>query len=180
MAQPLWEVDVARVNFCTECGGRVADQWVSVEGRSRLVCQQCGYIHYLNPKVVAATLPIVDGRVVLIRRANEPAYGAWSYPAGYMEMGETVEEAARRETREETCLEVKLTTLLNVYSRGPAGVVVVAYLAESVGGEMAPGNECMDIRLFAPDEIPWDKLAFPTVVWALRDWVRRVAPEEGE
>lgn len=164
------------VNFCVECGGRLAEQWVAAEGRSRLVCRGCGYIHYLNPKVVAATLPIIDGRVVLIRRANEPASGAWSYPAGYIEMGETVEEAARRETQEETCLEVRLTSLLNVYSRARAGVVVVAYLAETVGGQLRPGSECSEVGLFAPEEIPWEELAFPTVVWALRDWVRSVAP----
>lgn len=165
------------VNYCIECGGRIAEQWVNGEGRNRLVCQDCGYIHYLNPKVVAATLPIVDGKVVLIRRANAPAIGAWSYPAGYVEFGETVEEAARRETQEETCLEVELRRLLNVYSRGSAGVVVVTYLADLVGGDMRPGDECLEIALFTPEDIPWDQLAFPTVVWALRDWVRMVRPD---
>lgn len=163
---------MAALNYCVECGGRLAEQWVAGEGHSRLVCGRCGYIHYLNPKIVAATLPILDDKVVLIRRANEPALGAWSYPGGYVEYGETVEEAARRETREETCLEVQLERLLNVYSRTQAGVVVVAYLARLVGGEMRAGSEALDVRLFAPEEIPWQELAFPTVVWALREWVR--------
>jgi len=165
------------LNFCVQCGGKLAERWVEEEGRTRLVCLDCGYIHYLNPKVVAATLPVVDGKVVLIKRGIEPRSGTWSYPAGYVELGETVEEAACRETHEETCLEVKLGRLLNVYSRRQAGVVVVAYLAEPVGGEMRPGSETLAVALFSPEEIPWDNLAFPTTVWALRDWLRAVRPE---
>ncbi|MHB1004576.1 MAG: NUDIX hydrolase [Chloroflexota bacterium] len=162
---------MAEIAFCARCGGKLAESWVAGEGRKRLVCEACGYIHYLNPKVVAATLPVVDGKVALVRRAIEPGLGAWSYPAGYVELGETVEEAARRETWEETYMEVRLGRLLNVYSRSQAGVVVVAYLAEWVGGEMKPGSETLEVALFAPDEIPWERLAFPTVVAALRDWV---------
>lgn len=171
---------MAPLNYCVECGGALSEKWVAAESRNRLVCTNCGYIHYQNPKVVAATLPVIEGKVLLIRRGIEPAFGAWSYPAGYVEMGETVEEAAQRETREETYLEVRLARLLNVYSRRQAGVVVVAYLAEAVSGEPRPGAEVLDVGLFAPDEIPWTDLAFPTVTAALRDWLdalRQQSPE---
>jgi ADP-ribose pyrophosphatase YjhB (NUDIX family) len=164
------------VSYCVECGGQLAEQWVSVEERTRLVCQQCGYIHYLNPKVVAATLPVIDGKVVLIRRGIEPRRGAWSYPAGYVELGETVEEAARRETREEACLRVDLVRLLNVYTAPGGRVVVVAYLAQCAEDRPSPGSEALEVGLFAPEDVPWEELAFPTTISALRDWVRAVRP----
>lgn len=166
------------MSYCVHCGGALAEQWVSIEERTRLVCQSCGYIHYLNPKVVAATLPVIDGKVVLIRRAIEPRLGTWSYPAGYVELGETVEEAARRETSEEACLDVRLVRLLNVYTSPGGRVVVVAYLAQCLNHEPRPGHEALEVRLFAPEELPWDDLAFPTTVSALRDWVRLARPEE--
>ena len=167
------------MSYCVQCGGVLAEQWVPTEERTRLVCQACGYIHYLNPKVVAATLPVIDGKVVLIRRAIEPRLGTWSYPAGYVELGETVEEAARRETSEEACLDVRLVRLLNVYSSPGGRVVVVAYLAQCPNGEPRPGHEALEARLFAPEELPWDELAFPTTVSALRDWLRLVRPDIG-
>jgi ADP-ribose pyrophosphatase YjhB (NUDIX family) len=115
--------------------------------------------------------------VVLIRRAIEPARGAWSYPAGYVELHETVEEAARRETREEASIDVRLRRLLNVYSFAGSNVIVIAYLAELVSGTPAAGEETLEVGLFAPEEIPWDNLAFPSTVAALRDWVRLVRPQ---
>ncbi|MCL5109756.1 MAG: NUDIX domain-containing protein [Chloroflexi bacterium] len=146
------------------------------EERTRLVCQHCGYIQYLNPKVVAATLPVIDGKVVLIRRGIEPRLGTWSYPAGYVELGETVEEAARRETSEEACLQVSLVRLLDVYTSPGGRVVVIAYLAQCPDGQPRPGSEALEVGLFAPEEVPWEELAFPTTVAALRDWVLSARP----
>ena len=167
------------MSYCMQCGGELADQWVAAEGRQRLVCQGCGHIHYLNPKVVAATLPVLDGKVVLIRRAIEPRLGTWSYPAGFVEMGETVEEAAVRETSEEACLTVSIERLLNVYTSPDAPVIVIAYLARCEGGQPRPGAEALEVGLFAPEELPWDNLAFPTTVAALRDWLRVARPKAG-
>ncbi|MHB1131234.1 MAG: NUDIX domain-containing protein [Chloroflexota bacterium] len=165
------------MSFCVDCGGELVEQWVAAEGRSRLVCQTCGHIHYLNPKVVAATLPVLDGKVVLIRRALEPRLGTWSYPAGFVELGETVEEAAVRETSEEACLAVSIERLLNVYTSPDAAVVVIAYLAHCESAEPRPGEEALEVGLFSPEELPWDDLAFPTTVAALRDWVRLARPK---
>jgi 8-oxo-dGTP pyrophosphatase MutT (NUDIX family) len=94
--------------FCPACGNRLETQYVEEEGRERPVCVVCGRIHYRNPVVVAGLLPLVDGRLWMLRRAIEPRYGFWTFPAGYMELGETVEQAAIRETREELNLDVEL------------------------------------------------------------------------
>src|SRR5947209_18688671 len=87
--------------YCPACGGDLAEKYIPDELRDRLICVRCQRIHYLNPSIVAGVIPVIDGRVWLLRRAIEPRYGTWTFPAGFMEMGETVEEAAARETREE-------------------------------------------------------------------------------
>lgn len=130
----------------------------------------CGHILYVNPKMVAGAIPVSDGRVWLLRRAIEPRYGAWTFPAGFMEMGETVEEAAARETREELGIEVSIGRLLNVYSRPTTPTVLAVYLASALG-QPTGGLETLEFALFHPDDIPWDELAFWNTVEALRDWV---------
>ena len=149
------------------------------DDRPRLVCEGCGFVFYLNPKLVAGVIPVQDGRAVLLRRGIEPRRGAWTYPGGFVELGETVEEAACREAREEIGIDVQIRSLLNVYSRVSAGVVVVIYLADIVGGEPQTGREAIEVRAFAPEEIPWEHLAFPTTEWALREWVQRLREGRG-
>jgi ADP-ribose pyrophosphatase YjhB (NUDIX family) len=146
------------------------------EDRPRLVCPQCGYIHYLNPKVVGATLPIEEGRVWLLRRGIEPRLGYWTYPAGYQEADESTEDAAVRETREEIGCDVELDGLLGVYSHAGAPVVTIVYLAHFARSSIIPclTTEALEVRPFAPDEIPWSDLAFPSTSHALHDWVSRV------
>ncbi len=156
--------------FCPACGAPLVERFVPDEGRNRLVCESCGRIHYLNPKVVAGALPVVDGRIWLLRRAIEPAYGAWTFPAGFMEMGETVEDAARRETREELNMEIRLQRLLNVYSRPAMPTVLVVYLADAIS-EPSIGHETLEFASFSATEIPWKHLAFWNTHAALRDWL---------
>lgn len=143
------------------------------ETRYRLVCGQCGFVFYQNPKVVVGTIPCSHGKVVLVRRAIEPRKGAWSYPGGYLELGESLEEGALRETKEETNLDAHITGLLNVYSRASAGIVAVVYLAQVLGGEPVASSEIAEIAYFDSERIPWSELAFPTTEWALREWVTR-------
>jgi ADP-ribose pyrophosphatase YjhB (NUDIX family) len=166
-------------SFCPSCGAPLASRYVPDEGRERLVCTQCDRIHYINPIVVAGVLPVAEGRIWLLRRAIEPRYGAWTFPAGYMEMGESVAEAAVRETREELNLEVRLGNLFNVYSLPTMSSVTVVYLAEALG-EPSIGQETLDFASFAPDEVPWPDLAFWSTQQALRDWVRLVAGSAAE
>lgn len=156
--------------FCPVCGDRLDQRFVPEEERERLVCIQCGHIYYINPKIVAGTIPVADGRVWLLRRAIEPRLGAWTFPAGFMEIGETVEEAAVRETREELDLQIELGPLLGVYSRPEVSTVHIIYLARAVS-EPSPGKEALEARLFFPREIPWNELAFSSTRQALQDWL---------
>jgi ADP-ribose pyrophosphatase YjhB (NUDIX family) len=148
------------------------ERFVPEEARQRHVCPSCGHIYYLNPKIVAGTIPLSDGKIWLLRRAIEPRYGAWTFPAGFMELGETVEQAAIRETWEELSLEVRLGPLVGIYSRPVAGNVHVVYVAEAISAPQG-GRETLEFSLFTPEEIPWHELAFWSTEEALRECVRR-------
>jgi ADP-ribose pyrophosphatase YjhB (NUDIX family) len=156
--------------FCPACGKPVEPRVLEADHLPRLVCPE-GHVTWRNPRMVVGTLPVRDGRVHLARRAIEPAAGRWSYPGGFLELGEAAQEGARRETEEETQLLVEIGRLIGVYSRPHAGVVTVIYEAQVVGGDVLPGAETEDVAAFGPDEIPWDALAFSTTESALRDWV---------
>lgn len=159
--------------YCMHCGQRLSSAVPENDNRSRLVCLDCGFIHYINPRPVAGIIPErEDGRLLLVRRAIEPRVGTWVFPGGYMDVDETAEEAAIRETKEEACLEVADLSLLGVYTRPQPGVVVIVYEARALG-EAAVGHESSEVRWFAPDAVPWSELAFDSTSAALRDWVRR-------
>ncbi len=156
--------------FCPACGKPLSVRTLELEHRPRLVCPD-GHVTWRNPRLVVGTLPLSEGRVYLARRAIEPGAGRWSYPGGFLELGEAAQEGARRETEEETRLLVEVGRLIGLYSRPHAGVVTVIYEAQVVGGEPLPGAESSEVRGFTPEEIPWDALAFSTAESALRDWV---------
>ncbi len=169
--------------FCPACGLPVEARTLEEDHRPRLVCAS-GHVTWRNPRLVVGTLPVAGGRVYLARRDIEPARGRWGNPSGFLEVGESTQEGARRETEEETELRVVVERLLGVYSRPHVGVVTIVYEASVVGGRPQPGAETSEVRDFGPDEIPWDELAFSTVESALRDWVAslpgrgpRVEPE---
>jgi len=142
-----------------------------IERRFRPICPSCGLVIYHNPKVVAGVIPVRDGQVALVRRAMNPGRGAWVFPGGYVDRGETVEDAARRETWEETGLRVRLERLLGVYSRPGDDVVMVVYAAQVESGELIAGEEEIEAGWFAPDALPdTDRLGFWSTVQALDDW----------
>ena len=159
--------------FCVHCGGPLAERLLPAEDRPRLACAACGHVHYLNPKPVAGVIIPDGGRVLLGRRAIQPARGAWVFPGGFVELGETPEEAAVREALEETGLRVTLGPLLGVYTRRAAGILLVVYVAAGFQGRPAPTRETLELAWFRPAEIPWDALAFETTAAALRDWTGR-------
>ena len=161
--------------FCLRCGGVLQEQWVETEGRERPLCQNCGFILYRNPKVVAGVILSQDGRVLLLRRMIEPARGKWTFPAGFVELWESVEEAAIRETREEVSLEISELSLLNVYSYRESPVVTVVYHSRIIGGNPQAGQEAEEVAFFAPESLPWEDLAFWSTRDALKDWIRRPA-----
>jgi len=167
--------------FCPQCGGTLKVQQTG--DRERPVCQACGFVYYLNPTVAAGTLVEQNGRIVLVRRKVAPAVGFWGLPAGYVEADESAEDAAIRETLEETGLHVALDELLDVYSysdqfqrRG----VLILYSAHLLGGILQAGDDAMDAAFFAPEELPHDdQIAFRTHAQALHDWRRARAVAYG-
>jgi ADP-ribose pyrophosphatase YjhB (NUDIX family) len=140
------------------------------EDRERLTCADCGFIAYENPKIVTGSVVVQDGRVLLCRRAIEPRRGFWTIPAGYMELNETVEEAARREAREEACADIVIEGMLAVYSIARIGQVQVMFRARLASPGFAAGEESLEVRLFDWGDIPWSDLAFPSVHWVLHHW----------
>jgi ADP-ribose pyrophosphatase YjhB (NUDIX family) len=173
---PVWLN--ASLNYCSRCGADLEFGPVAGEERDRLACRSCGYIAYVNPRVVVTTLPVTEaGEVVLLRRGIEPGYGAWAQPGGFLEVDETAIEGAIRETLEEIGLVVEPTSIVGLYSRPQAAIVVVVYEARIVGGEPHTTAEALEVSTFAPADIPWSGLAFNTATWALRDWVHRVRPD---
>jgi ADP-ribose pyrophosphatase YjhB (NUDIX family) len=166
------------LNYCTNCGDSLRLGAVEGEYRDRLACPSCGQIAYVNPRLVVTTIPVTDaGEVVLLRRGIEPGKGWWAQPGGFLEVDETVSEAAIRETLEETGLIVEPGEIVGLYSRLEAAVVVIAFEAKVTGGEPRLNPEALEIRTFDPEAIPWQGIAFKTTYWAIRDWLRRRRPE---
>lgn len=137
---------------------------------ARHVCASCGWIHYVNPKIVVGAIVVEDGRFLLCRRAIEPRRGYWTMPAGYLEERETTEEGARREAREEACADIRIHDLLAIYNVPRISQVQLIYRAELASGGVAPGPESEEVKFVAWDDIPWEELAFPSVLWALTQY----------
>ena len=162
--------------FCESCGGSL---WK--RGAPR-VWRGCTALHadravFLDPKVAAVVLVRSGGKLVMVRRAIDPELGRWSFPSGYVDRGEAVEEAAVREVKEETRLEIELDGLIGLYSGGGSVVILAAYSATIAGGELTPGDEVTEAALFSPDSLP--PLPFPHDDTILRDWRRFVSTPGG-
>jgi ADP-ribose pyrophosphatase YjhB (NUDIX family) len=158
--------------YCPCCGSRLEERYMEAEQRTRKICSACGFIFYLNPKVVAAAVPRQGDNIWLVRRSVEPSQGHWTFPGGYMDLGERVPDAAIRETYEETRLNVRLDGLLNIYSYANAPIVLVVYRATVIGGIAGVTPESQEVRAFRLDAIPWPDLAFPSTREALADYLR--------
>lgn len=155
---------LAEARFCPRCG-----QPAERDFPRRITCTHCGYAAYYNPKPVAAVIPRdADGRIILIRRGFDPGRGRWTFPGGFVDLGESVEEAAHRETAEEIQVPVTLGGLVGVYSRPEERVILIVFRGETAGTP-TPTPEAPEIRAFASSEIPWDELAFWSTEQALRD-----------
>lgn len=173
---PAWLAQ--QLNFCSNCGASLRFGSVPGEHRNRLSCPACGQIAYVNPRLVVTTLPITDaGEIVLLRRGIEPGYGSWAQPGGFLEVDETVHQAAIRETWEETRLLVEPGEIVGLYTRLEAAVVTIAFEARIVGGVATVTPEALEVATFAPEVIPWSGIAFKTTTWALRDWIDRRRPD---
>jgi ADP-ribose pyrophosphatase YjhB (NUDIX family) len=164
--------DSSWARFCPRCGSPLEERYIEAEQHLRKICSGCEFIFYLNPKVVAGAVPRQDGRIWLARRNIAPSHGSWTFPGGYVDLGERVSDAAIRETYEETRLNVRLDGLLNLYSYENVGIVLVVYRATVTGGVPSATPESLEVRSFRLDEIPWASLAFPSTRDALSDYVR--------
>ncbi|MFN3835357.1 MAG: NUDIX domain-containing protein [Glycocaulis sp.] len=148
------------------------------DNRERRVCSTCGFIDYVNPKIVAgAVVTDADGRVLMCRRAIEPRAGFWTLPAGFMEQGESVEEAAVREAWEEARARIEITDILGVYSVPRISQVQIFFRARLAEPGISAGPESLEVGFFALDAVPEAELAFPSVRWALDDHVARLGQQ---
>jgi ADP-ribose pyrophosphatase YjhB (NUDIX family) len=148
------------------------------DNRERLVCRDCGFIHYQNPKVVVGAIVLWQDKFLLCKRSIEPRRGFWTMPAGYLELNEATAAGAIREAWEEARARIVIDGLLAVYDVPRLSQVQILYRAHLTEPEFAAGEESQEVRLFGWDEIPWPNLAFPSVHWALNHF--REAIDSGE
>lgn len=140
------------------------------DDRPRPVCRDCGYIHYVNPKLVVGCVAEWKNQILLCRRSIEPQRGKWTVPAGYLEMGETVAEGARREAFEEACAKVEIVAPYTLLNLTFVNQIYLMFRADLIDGKYNVGHESMDVRLFEESEIPWGELAFTAVIKTLRHY----------
>ena len=159
------------MKFCSDCGNPVKQKIPTGDNRPRHVCVNCNTIHYQNPKIVAGTLPIYQGKILLCKRAIEPRLGYWTLPAGFMENQETTSEAALRETWEEAEAKVTLDGLYTVMDIPHIDQVHIFFRATLIDGVFGVGEESLDTKLFTPEEIPWSEISFPTVAQTLKQYL---------
>lgn len=167
------------MKYCSECAHTVELKIPPDDNRLRYVCTHCGTIHYQNPKMVLGSIPVweEDGRVsiLLCRRAIEPRRGYWTLPAGFMENEETTEQAACRETLEEAGANIELQGLYSLLNVPHVHQVHMFYRARLLDLNYYAGTESLEVQLFSEHEIPWDELAFPTVIHTLEYFLADLA-----
>src|SRR4051812_30395994 len=160
---------IEEARFCPRCGAG----GLNVDYPRSIGCAVCGHQAFYNPKPVACAIPRDEqGKIVLLQRGFDPGKGLWTFPGGFVDLGESVEDAARREAREEIEADVELTGLVGVYSKPDERVVLIVFAAR-IHDTPRTTPEALQVEAFAPDEIPWQKLAFWSTTNALRDFLAR-------
>jgi ADP-ribose pyrophosphatase YjhB (NUDIX family) len=165
------------VKYCMECGERLEIRWDEQDLRDRLVCRSCNLIRYENPRILVATMLTYQDRLLLCRRAEEPSLGKWNPPSGFMERGETLEQAAARETFEEVGVKVSPSELdlYTVTSLAKISEVYVCFRGSLTTDAFKAGREVLDVQFFSEDEIPWKDLAYPEMSGFLKLFFRESA-----
>lgn len=160
------------MKFCSQCGAGLVRKVPPGDDRERFVCQGCETIHYQNPKCVVGSIPEWKGKILLCRRAIEPRLGFWTLPAGFLENGESVLEAAVRETLEEAGARVEISSLYTLFNLPEIAQVYILLRARLLDLDFRPGPESLELKLCSEKEIPWDDLAFAAVRETLKLFFR--------
>jgi len=163
------------LSFCPHCRGTLTSAIPAGDNKLRYICGECQAIIYENPKLVVGCVTKCDDRILLCKRAIEPRLGYWTVPAGFMELGETLEQAAARETLEEACAEIRLGSLLAIVDVPEASQVHVFFRATLPDGRYDAGDESLEAELFAVNDIPWDDIAFKSGYIALKQYLAQTA-----
>jgi ADP-ribose pyrophosphatase YjhB (NUDIX family) len=158
------------IKYCRNCGNPTVTIIPQGDDRLRQVCRVCNTIQYENPKVVVGCIPQWEEKILLCLRAIEPRYGKWTLPAGFLEIGETVAEGAKRETLEEACARVDNLVAYALYNLSFIGQIYIMFRAGLIDLDFKPGDESLSVALFSENEIPWDNLAFPVVEKTLKKY----------
>lgn len=160
------------MKFCTECGAPLVLRIPAHDDRERHVCSRCGHVHYVNPRLIVCSIPTWQDQVLLCKRAIEPRYGTWTLPGGFMEVGESTQEAAARETREEAGASIEVHELYSLFNVIHIDQVHLFFRASLLSPDHAAGIESLEVGLFREPEVPWDNIAFPAVAATLRQYFR--------
>lgn len=164
------------VRFCALCGAELELRTILPDRKDHGMCPRCGFIFFPSAKLVAGCVIVDAGRVLLLRRGIEPALGKWTFPGGFVNFGESAAEAAIRETLEEVGMRVVLGPVLGVYfDPHNSKACIATYLARPSEDEPQLSEEALEVRYFAPEEIPWGEIAFRSTHDALTDWVASVS-----
>lgn len=157
------------VKFCNACGAPVEHRIPAGDHLPRHICPRCDHIQYFNPRIIVGCVPEAeDGRILMCRRNIEPRFGLWTFPAGFMELGETSAQGAAREAHEEADVDVEIGELLAMINVPYVSQLYVVYRARMRTPHHAPTPESSETRLMSESEIPWNEIAFPTVWHSLR------------
>ncbi len=151
------------MRYCSQCGASLKKAIPDGDNRLRDVCTECPMVHYQNPRIVTGCLPVFEDKVLLCKRAIEPRKGYWTLPGGFMELGESIEEGAARETMEEAGATVAIESLYTFFNVIHVGQISVFFLATMHSQAFEAGIESEEVRLFSEEEIPWENLAFNTI-----------------
>ncbi|MBA2510234.1 MAG: NUDIX hydrolase [Rubrobacteraceae bacterium] len=165
------EYRFSEYDFCPRCGGRLETRVLKEGDPERLVCENCGFVFYQGPKLVAGAIFELDGEIVLVQRDIEPGYGKWTFPGGFVERGERAEAAAEREVLEECGMKIRAKRIVGLYSYEGQVPAIAVFRADVVGGEPVPLDETMDVKGFPRDGLPWSEMAFPSTEQALKDYL---------
>ena len=158
------------MKFCSNCAAPVVKRVPPGDSLPRWVCDQCGEIHYQNPRLVVGSIPEFEGRLLLCRRAIEPRYAYWTVPAGFMENDETASQAALRETEEEAGAHIELLAPFSMICVPHVNQVHLFYRARLLDLQFKPGEESLEVALFEEASVPWPQIAFRTVATTLKRW----------